>query len=320
MADKNDWQKHSTLQCPINPLFEGKVINTGFGGFRGSLMPGDDVGLNYVWHLGPTNSVTACNELKESIRTTQPNVPIGYYFRSCQAGPNNDDGGYPFGLPDTIPDNWCLYKEDGTKQMFGSQGNYYLDIRKSNVREFIAITATTLAKKYGFDAVNYDNGLYENIAGPNFPMTPEEINESFSQLLIVTKELCDKAGIKLGFNFASTSGKVGAGTEFYAPYCDVLCAEMAFHTQTFEYPSMIAVDVECWRRVLEQGKRIILFVQKGVDTVDMYSRWKQAIILCRPLMLEFGNLHVGMPSPPTDYWTDPLKLIDVVKCIEGTAI
>ena len=48
MVDKNDWQKHSALQCPINPSFEGKVINTGFGGFRGALMPGDDVGLNYV--------------------------------------------------------------------------------------------------------------------------------------------------------------------------------------------------------------------------------------------------------------------------------
>lgn len=231
---------------------------------------------DFVWNINSFSSRSKYEDMISLLRKNNRKPILCRYNSATTAKLLSNQGLIPYAFPlEKCKKDWLLRDKDGfavpyRKRIKGTtsyttDGRYYLDLRKTVVREAVINEMVSRALEDGLDATSYDNCHY-NIALRGFPIPVDEWNETMISFFKEATYVAKENGLLCFFNVGGPASNIPETLYEIADFADGWLFETAFHPEIIKN-NKLDEEIKAYSWALKKGK-IILLVPKGRTIKD----------------------------------------------------
>lgn len=265
---------------------------------------------DFIWDVRHFNNEKEFRDMVKNLRSCNSKVMIGCYNSACTTVPERLDSFPSAKLPlEQCDPAWILRLEEDKSPVRWPKKDrrYFLDMRRSDVRQAIISLSIARAKYYNLDAVCFDNCYWGIVPMKKFPVSSAEWSEAFMQFYRDAGNTCREKGLKCIVNVATIASYIPDAFRAISPYVDGIMTEIAFHPN-ITAAKMLDRELITYEELAQKGKIILLIPSSKQDQ-------SFALKVIRRLASQYDNIYLASRDPLVD---DPLAWVPAEKPRENS--
>jgi len=218
----------------------------------------------FVWDFRNFDTEDDLRAKLATYRALTPNGIVGCCRSALYFTPTEKEYNHPKSIAPI--EQWCLRDADSNLMFYpGTDDQPIFDYADPAVRARIVMEAIAESRKWGFDAICWDNVRYNIPAGKlvnpavKAGISYTETTEHFVEFFKFCRQACDAYGLKVFANIGvSATSVIPDAIKTFGPYLDGVMFEPPFYPDNLT-PERFVAERQAYRQALEAGKYVLLF-------------------------------------------------------------